>query len=282
MAEPQGYNFTADAVREMRRMYQWWKCQPRNVTGGQGPVFPPIPFQHRRFELKDSLTPGGSAEAYMLVWDGSSDYERHQVNGSYLTFTVYDTAGDKRARGKDDVASGEDGARGWCVHPHDVDRWEIGEIHQQAKRCSAALTADAGPGASATVDTVVPLDGGMNPVNDSTSATITSCAMPAAARALDNAPCVIEWDENGDAWKIVQVHEQARTIRGTLSGDMATTDASKTITSPVAMDGGQIKSGTVTGWNVFNWEGDSGGEIFAVWNETTDRYEFMQVECPSA
>jgi|GEM_PF-6052658 len=153
---------------------------------------------------------------------------------------------------------------------------------ERAKRCSAILTADAGPGASVNVDNVVPLDGGLSPLSDpdSTSETI-SATMPAAARALDNATCVIEWDEHNDAWKIHRVHEQARMIRGTLSADLDTTDTSITISNPTSMDGGQVPTGTLTGYNVFDWEGDSGGVVILVWNETTDHYEMVQVECPA-
>ncbi len=164
MADPQGYNLTAEAIRELRRMTAWWRRQPRAGGGGGAPTFPPIPFQFRRFELKDDLTPGGSAEAYMLVWDGSSDYKRKQVNGEYVTFTVYDTVGDKRARGKDSVAEGEDGARGWCVHPHDVDRWEIGEMQKLAKLISGTCEATDAD-ATYTLTSVTALDDGQTPAD---------------------------------------------------------------------------------------------------------------------
>jgi len=70
-----------------------------------------------------------------------------------------------------------------------------------AKRCSAALTANAAPGATnVTVDTVVVLDGGQLPVANSTSATIANCVMPPEASALDNATCIIEWAETAGVW----------------------------------------------------------------------------------
>lgn len=148
----------------------------------------------------------------------------------------------------------------------------------QSKRCSAALTADAGPGASVTVDTVVPLDGGQNPVANSTSATIASCTMPWAARALDNAPCEIEWDEDADAWKITRVHEQAMTISAS-----ATVDGSKNltgITSPAAMDGGQVPSGTLT-IETMGFQTDSGSTGTLIWNEATDKYRAVDFPCPT-
>lgn len=240
---------------------EWAIVRLGNHTG-------PIPFQ-----LKTSLTPGGTAWAYLTEPDGTIIDE-----STPLTVTVTDTIGDKRAVGKDD-AGGGDGALGLAEVLSDgtvAIQW----VHQQAKRCSAILTADAGPGASVNVDNVVPLDGGMSPVTSS-SATL-SCTMPPAARALDNATCVIEWDENGDAWKIVQVHEQARSIRGTLGGAMtAGSTTSQTISSPVSCDGGQVPSGTLTGYNVFDWDADSGGVVALLWNEATDHYEMWQVECPA-
>ena len=227
------------------------------------------------FMLKTSLTPGGTADAYPTEPDGTILNEAWYI-------TVTDTIGDKRARGKDDVAEGDGpGALGLAEVLGDG-TVAIVEIQQQTKRCSAALTADAGPGASVTVDTVVPLDGGQNPVNDSTSATIASCVMPAADRALDNAACIIEWNETADTWKITWVHNQTRSIRGTLGAALVSgTTTNVSITSPVSCDGGQVPSGTVTVYNIFDWDADSGGECWALWNETTDHYELVQVECPA-
>jgi hypothetical protein len=228
--------------------------------------------------MKESIAPGESKLAYPV--EPSTTTELKDYDGNNWSVTVTDTIGDKRARGKDDVDSGSGpGALGIAAVMGDG-TVAIVEIQQQAQRCSAALAAAAGPGATVNVDTVVPLDGGQSPV-DSSSDTL-SCTMPPAARALDNATCVIEWDETNDAWKIVQVHEQARSIRGTLSGAMADTDGSQSISTPVSCDGGQVPSGTLTAYNVFGWNGDSGGECWALWNETTDHYEYVQVECPAA
>lgn len=150
-----------------------------------------------------------------------------------------------------------------------------------ALKCTAALTANAAPGGTVNVDTIVAIDGGQLPVENSTSATL-SCTMPADASALDNAPCKIEWDEAADAWKITWVHQRAKRIRGTLGGALTTTTASQTISSPASMDGGQVPSGTLTGYNVYTTKGHagpSGGVCAAEWNENTDHYEFYDVEC---
>lgn len=76
--------------------------------------------------------------------------------------------------------------------------------------------------------------------------------------------------------------QQAKRIRGTLGGALTTSTASQTISSPVAMDGGQVPSGTITGYNVYTTKGHagpSGGVCAAEWNESTDHYEFYDVEC---
>lgn len=227
-------------------------------------------------QLKTSLTPGGTAEMYLTKPDGTIIDE-----STPLTVTVKDTIGDKRSIGKDDRSAGGAVVLAEVLADGTV---AIVDIQQQAKRCSAILAADAGPGVSVNVDNVVPLDGGMSPVNSSSDT--LSAAMPPAARALDNAVCVIEWDETTDTWKIDggYLHQQAKRIRGTLGGALSTTTASQTVSSPTSIDGGQVPSGTLTAHNVYTtagFEGDSGGVCAAEWNETTDRYEFYDVECPA-
>ena len=77
--------------------------------------------------------------------------------------------------------------------------------------------------------------------------------------------------------------KKARLIQGTLGSALTTTTASVTISSPVAMDGGELPTGTITGYNVYitkGMSGPSGAECVAVWNESasTPRYEFIYVE----
>ncbi len=224
--------------------------------------------------LYDDMAPGDSDKAaYPVKSDLTADTVADKnvlVSDGILKTT--------RAKGSNFYSDTTKGARVWTMIGPDGKN-HIVAVNGMAQRCSAILAAAGAPGASVNVDNVVPLDGGQSPVTSSSST--ISATMPPAARALDNAVCVIEWDENGDAWKITQVHEQARSIRGTLSSAMAEGDATETITSPVSCDGGQVPTGTVTGYNVFSWAGDSGGECWALWNEATDHYEFVNVECPA-
>lgn len=75
---------------------------------------------------------------------------------------------------------------------------------------------------------------------------------------------------------------RAQMICGTLGGALTTTTASQTITAPVSMDGGSLPSGTITGYNVYTtkgFAGPSGGRCVAAWNQATEHYELIDVEC---
>ena len=71
--------------------------------GGGGETLTP-------FELKGSLAPGGSAAAYPMKWDQSS--QSVIADTSAQTFTVYDYVGDKHGAGRDAVPTGYHGSRG--------------------------------------------------------------------------------------------------------------------------------------------------------------------------
>lgn len=86
----------------------------------------------------------------------------------------------------------------------------------------------------------------------------------------------------GEKWFILSVEPPARMICGTLGGALTATTASQTISSPVAMDGGVLPTGTITGYNVYTskgFAGPSGGRCVAAWNAATGHYEFIDVEC---
>ncbi len=64
------------------------------------------------------------------------------------------------------ACSGSAGARGWAVHPHDVDRWEIKEM-----QCQAALVKGTCPATVAsttyTLTSVTVCDDGQTPADSS-------------------------------------------------------------------------------------------------------------------
>lgn len=87
------------------------------------------------FELKDELTEGGSAVAYLLVWDHGA-YRKTPIDGdgndigSPYEITVYDHTG-KSGRAEDLEAEQEEdqrGARGVALFMPDSKRWYVLDI----------------------------------------------------------------------------------------------------------------------------------------------------------
>jgi hypothetical protein len=92
---------------------------------------------------------------------------------------------------------------------------------------------------------------------------------------------VAKYNLSNGHFEIVQMHEQSRMVCGGLGGPLTATTSNQTISSPVAMDGGQLPT-TVTADNVYQskgFAGPSGGRCVALLNETTAHYEFIDVEC---
>lgn len=154
----------------------------------------PIPFM-----LKESLTPSGTATAYYTTAAGA-------IIDEALTFTVTDTVGDKRARGKDDVDSGAgDGAKGLVEVLADGTKAII-EIQQQAKRCTCLLQgALTDSDASITVDNISPTDGGQTPGASVTAYNQRNPSNTGGFEGDDNAVSKIEWDEDNDRWELYDV-----------------------------------------------------------------------------
>lgn len=103
----------------------------------------------RRIELKagETLTPGGSATAYLLEWGGTSYSPDTSVE-----ITVQDAFSRFR---QSSPPSGQDGARGYATHYGDRDVWELIDLEHQAKWIEfVADGAYAPTDASATVDGV--------------------------------------------------------------------------------------------------------------------------------
>jgi hypothetical protein len=101
--------------------------------------------------------------------------------------------------------------------------------------------------------------------------------MPPAARALDDAACVIEWDETTDTWKIDGgfLHEMARQLKSTLSGDL--TGATATVNTPTAMDGGQVPTSLGTIKNTRGFRGLEDDYCELKWDEDDDAWEIEWV-----
>jgi len=118
MAEQDGFSLSRRFIDELRKMLAWWKQQTSagggtSARGRRGQV---VPYMFRRFELKDPLTPGGTATAYRLRWD---DYSSGYVPNANIEFEVTDYRG---------LYSGSSGAWGLAIKHHDRDIWEVVDI----------------------------------------------------------------------------------------------------------------------------------------------------------
>jgi hypothetical protein len=201
---PVGYVHSQSARDEAHYWTRHLRNQPRPDSGGYSGYCPTVPHELRRFELKTNLTPSvGYATAYLLNWeDGDLAIDED------VTFTVYDTTLCRRARGKDNVAEGQDGARGICYMPHDgfqdAEAWEILECRELALTCRAQLTADLeSVGETCTVDHILPDADRQSPVNDETTATLSDVSNLFGFKSDEDANVMIARDSDG-GWYLVQ------------------------------------------------------------------------------
>ncbi len=106
-----------------------------------------------RFELKDELTPGGNATAFLLDKDGNEDTSQE--------FEVYDQVfGDMRS---------PVGAKGYAKFFADSERWEILDVQRLAKHVEFTLgTALATTDASVSNATVTDFYEGISPTGTQT------------------------------------------------------------------------------------------------------------------
>ena len=179
----------------------------------------------RRFELKDALTPGGSATAYLLYWlDETSSYSTLDEDLDYLEFEVYDARGDLNGKAK--TTDGQ-GSRGYAKQMSDSQRWEIVAI-QQYKRCTCkakgAFTSASG---TFTVDNVAVIDG-ISPLSDPTDTaeelTVTNSIVAAGA---DNVDCRIEYNQTTAVWEIYAIALVSQVVQTTYQVDGANKEFEK-------------------------------------------------------
>ena len=89
-----------------------------------------VPCEFKKFQLKGSLTAGGSAVAYYRYEDpsGGGSGVPGLVVDTDVTFTVYDDTGDLTGLGADDAGSGEAGAFGKAQKWPGETRWYIYDL----------------------------------------------------------------------------------------------------------------------------------------------------------
>jgi hypothetical protein len=165
-----------------------------NSTGTEFPIF----WIHvgggvslTAFELKTSLTPWGTASGWKLTFDkeiedyAAPDYE------SETDIDVTDVQQCHRSLGYDDTAEEERGAIGFCDS-----NGAVVSIRQQAKMCYCQAKISTGH-TLATVDHVVPMDGGQSPVESETE----EVSVASGFTTNNDAYGIIAWDETSDTWR---------------------------------------------------------------------------------
>jgi hypothetical protein len=106
------------------------------------------------FELKTDLVPGGNADAWTLQWDSSigaydpPDYSTPPDMSAANGNPVVDMMNCLRARGHDDVVTGQSGATGFCTSNR-----EIVAIKQQAMQIKGTVPTGTSPTVTKTTGT---------------------------------------------------------------------------------------------------------------------------------
>jgi hypothetical protein len=200
--------FSPAQQSELNRMLRWWRRHERDAGGAGFPAGGIVPFEFRRFELKGELRPGANGvQAYAVNWtDGAYESDEDTI------FTVWDYTEGRRARGRDSMAAGQQGAWGWAVKPHDGanqpagsdlntgDAWEIVEVQSLALLCKANFKLTDWT----TVNTIEPQGGGQSPTNGvSDDLTIVN---PFSFISVSAGLCLIvrKSDSSSDTWTLIQ------------------------------------------------------------------------------
>jgi hypothetical protein len=118
---------------------------------------------------------------------------------------------------------------------------------------------------------------------------------PSGPRNSDKEPKSAPLSKTGDrVWVAIACMDKialeaaipkATVISGTASAAVATTDSTFTLTSSsckvVQEVGATAPADTVTVYNVFGWQIDSGGLVWSMWNQDSNHWEAFQAKCPS-
>ncbi len=133
--------FSPDAMGRIQRVVPIVERMPRNVRSHRG-RWHGGRASDRHFELKDDLTPNGTATAYKLQWDDiANEWERIDTDPP-AEATVRDVLGTTRGAGADDAAS-PDPLPGTIVRARQVgDEWHIVSAQPWPLRVRGALTGD--------------------------------------------------------------------------------------------------------------------------------------------
>jgi hypothetical protein len=158
------------------------------------------PLDLWRFELKTSLSPGGSATAYLLSYS-----EGYGENG-HIEFTVYDAVnGTLRGRGRTETA---EGFHGYAKLMPDSQRWEVIALEHPARWIRFALSAAMSNQDGSASAGVLNYWDGSNPDLTSAGVTVVNCAINGGGYRFAGAAGAVGlgcFDPASDLYHIVQM-----------------------------------------------------------------------------
>jgi len=285
--------FTDDSQRRIARVVIDHENEPRDLTAPPRVPRSPLPFQFRRFELKEpfALVEGETyqtAEAYFLKDDGTVEDGTH--TGDRPSFTVTDILNTRFGLGNGELSSPYDrGSQGTCYHPHDVDRWEVVDmraIDMMRFELKEALT----PGG--TVDAYY-LDAAGS-IQSGVVFEVTDVLGVHRGRANGAFSSPHHRGSQGYAWymhdlerfEIMKLQPHALQIMGDLTADVSGGISFTMENVYVMQPPGAIITDTNPASSTFSvtnreFDGDEGDEAIATWDENDGDWKALDVMCPS-
>lgn len=180
-----------------------------------------LPELVRRFELKDALLPGASADAYLL------DY----ISGIYTintntVFTVWDISPGVRRGWARDLGVPIQGAWGYVRYFYDSGLWEIFEMEYAAEVIEFTAVEDMGDTTTGQMEvTIDDYYRGLDPQDRVFATPIVHDPQDLFPWALNGAKGKATLDQVDNQYKIVECHQIAERITVTLTEDMGETSA---------------------------------------------------------
>ena len=246
---------------------KWYVLTNSSATGVAGTSL-------TRFELTSSLSLGGSASANLVVWDGTN----YVNTGGAITVRDYTSPGAWR---------GELGQQGWATTVGDRADYEIVWMERLAERIEGTLNNDMGYLTSGVGSvSVSSFFRGLDP--GSTVDVYDTQGRYGAA--LAGAKTQATWNDRLNHYEITSCELPASHVRFTVTGWLATTDASKSVIVRHGWDGMAVVPGEeIVVYNqpdqsdpvMYIFEGEQGATGTATFDPQLKRYWINWVQCPS-
>lgn len=157
-----------------------------------------VPFLFRRFEMVDALTIGGSASVFQIIRNaGDTAWQR---TADEDTFTAHDF---QNLYAKAATPSGQTGAYGLAISPHDQPDWEIVSM-QIPKWVYFELMANLTRVATGPIDASIDLYMGYNPDTDEANIYVydETALFQGTSDGATGDHGIAEWDVRSSKWQI--------------------------------------------------------------------------------